>query len=70
MSGAMVSYQQAIASGGILPYSISCSPQSGFVFHIATSRVTCTVEDATQHLISCTFLIRVNGKPATHFQMS
>jgi lysophospholipase L1-like esterase len=57
-------------AGGVLPLSASCAPPSGAAFPIGTTTVTCTVTDALQEGVSCTFTVRVLGPPrlsATRF---
>ena len=62
-TGATVTYQ-VFSSGGTLPRGIECSPPSGNLFSISTTRhtVTCTATDAASTEKMCTFSVQVNGK--------
>jgi lysophospholipase L1-like esterase len=65
-----VTFPLAKATGGAAPITIGCSPPSGSLFSVGTSRVTCTAIDARQQSGTCTFSVTVQGPPklaATRF---
>ena len=65
-----VSFASPQAAGGLQPLSISCAPASGAAFAVGTTTVLCTITDAAQEAVTCSFTVRVLGPPrlsATRF---
>ena len=51
---ATIVFNSPVASGGMLPVAVSCSPQSGSQFTIGTTKVSCQAIDAAKQVASCT----------------
>lgn len=62
-SGAAVTFTLPAFAGGQAPVTVSCSPDSGRVFPIGRTQVTCTARDRTNQLAACAFDIRVTSPP-------
>jgi acyl-CoA thioesterase I len=58
-----VAFAPPQAVGGLRPLSFSCSPPSGTSFAIGTTTVVCTITDALQDAVTCSFTVRVLGPP-------
>lgn len=52
---------------GATPVTTTCTPPSGSLFPIGTTRVTCTATDARQRSASCSFNIVVQPSPTIRF---
>ena len=50
-------------SGAAQPVTIACAPASGSSFAVGTTTVACTITDARQRSVSCTFTVHVIGPP-------
>jgi Tol biopolymer transport system component len=62
-SGAIVSYT-ATATDNVGVTSIGCSPATGSIFPIGTTRVACTASDAAGNTAAASFLVSVKGASA------
>jgi lysophospholipase L1-like esterase len=65
-----VAYGAATSTGGVLPVTVACMPESGSLFPLGSTTVSCTATDAAQRTDSCTFGITVTAVPrisATRF---
>lgn len=62
-SGAAVTYQVPTVSGGQAPVTVSCSANSGGVFPLGSTPVTCTARDRSGTLAACAFDVRVTAPP-------
>lgn len=49
----------AVASGGVQPLTIQCSPASGSLFSVGTTSFSCTAVDTIQQKASCTSTVVV-----------
>jgi lysophospholipase L1-like esterase len=61
--GAPVQYGTPTSVGGAPAVATSCTPPSGALFPIGTTRVTCTAIDARQRTDSCNFNVVVQSTP-------
>ncbi|HEX7140338.1 MAG TPA: GDSL-type esterase/lipase family protein, partial [Vicinamibacterales bacterium] len=61
--GAPVQYGTPTSVGGAPAVAMSCTPPSGALFPIGTTRVTCTAIDARQRTDSCNFNVVVQSTP-------
>ncbi len=67
---ATASFDAPVVTGGALPVTTACTPESGSTFPIGASDVSCTATDAQQRAASCTFTVTVTPPPqigATRF---
>src|SRR5262245_24890764 len=60
---ALVTYSPPSADGGAQPVSVTCTPEAGAAFPIATTNVECTATDAQQRTASCSFPVTVAAAP-------
>jgi lysophospholipase L1-like esterase len=58
-----ISYDNATATGGTTPVSISCTPSAGTSFATGATSVTCTASDNAGRQASCAFTVTVTGIP-------
>jgi lysophospholipase L1-like esterase len=59
-----VIYPAPVVSGGKAPVNTSCNPASGTSFGTGTTPVSCTVSDAGQQSVACTFSVSVAAPSA------
>ena len=59
----VVTYGEPVTAGGKPPVATTCSPESGSVFPVGVTPVTCTATDADQRTSSCTVEIIVAPPP-------
>ena len=59
----VVAYPTPVATGGVAPVTVTCTPASGSPFPIGQTGVTCRATDARGQFASCTFNIAVNLIP-------
>jgi 6-phosphogluconolactonase (cycloisomerase 2 family) len=62
--GATVNYQLPSVSDNCLGIDLGCNPQSGSIFPVGTTTVTCTAKDSSQNEGYCTFKVTVNDTEA------
>ncbi len=63
-------YGQATGTSGAPPVTVTCTPASGGMFPVGTSKIECVAMDARQRTASCTFTLTVTPPPrinATRF---
>ena len=58
-----VTYSLPIATGGVPPVQVSCTPTSGSPFAIGQTAVACQATDATAQSASCSFNVTVSVAP-------
>jgi lysophospholipase L1-like esterase len=58
-----VPFPNPTTANGKPPVTSSCSPQSGSVFNIGATTVSCTATDALQRRASCSFAVTVTAAP-------
>lgn len=58
-----VSFTVPVATGGQTPVAVTCSAQSGSLFPLGSTIVTCTASDALQRQASCNFNVSVKATP-------
>ena len=61
--GLAVSFPTPVATRGQSPVNVVCSPQSGSMFPIGQTTVTCTATDALSRTASCEFRVNVTRLP-------
>jgi lysophospholipase L1-like esterase len=65
-----VTFSRPTVSGGALPVTTTCDRQSGSLFGVGTTTVTCTARDAQRQSATCSYSITVTRVPqirATRF---
>jgi len=58
---------EAIATGGQVPVTLTCEPESGSPFAIGTTPVSCTARDAAGQTKTCAFSVAVAAPPRLKF---
>jgi len=58
-----VTFPNPTTSNGKPPVTTSCTPQSGSVFNVGTTNVSCTATDSLQRTATCSFPIGVTAAP-------
>jgi lysophospholipase L1-like esterase len=61
--GMSISYSAPEIRGGQNPVNVTCSPESGAMFPIGQTTVTCTATDGLQRQAQCTFGVTVSKLP-------
>ncbi|KAJ8040281.1 Receptor-type tyrosine-protein phosphatase alpha [Holothuria leucospilota] len=56
-------WSDPVCSGGVSPYTVSCTPQSGSVIGVGDTVVTCTCTDVRGTTKQCHFLVSVDDEP-------
>jgi lysophospholipase L1-like esterase len=56
-----VTYPPPVATGGVAPLTVVCTPVSGSVFVLGTTPVFCSVTDARGQFRQCTFSVTLTG---------
>lgn len=62
-AGAAVAFPLPAYTGGQAPVTVSCSADSGRVFPVGLTQVTCTARDRSSQLAACAFDVRVTNPP-------
>ena len=62
-SGTAVTFTTPSASGGQLPVTVSCTPESGTTFALGTTSVSCTASDSLNRTATCNFPVTVSRIP-------
>jgi lysophospholipase L1-like esterase len=62
-----VTYQQPATVGGSAPVTTTCSPQSGAMFAVGSTPVTCQARDANNRSASCQFTVAVRPPPELRY---
>lgn len=62
-AGAPVSFALPTYVGGQAPVTVSCSADSGRVFPVGRTQVSCTARDRTNQVAACAFDVRVTAPP-------
>jgi len=60
---AVVNFPPPVVAGAVEPSTLACKPPSGSTFPPGISSVGCTVRDAQQRTVSCTFQVTVSAAP-------
>lgn len=60
----IVAYGTPTATGGTPPVAIACTPESGTLFAVGSTTVTCRATDSKQRVDVCTMAVKVSA-PAT-----
>jgi lysophospholipase L1-like esterase len=58
-----VTFTAPVANGGRAPVQVTCTHQSGSLFPLGSTTVTCTATDALAATASCSFTVGVNPVP-------
>jgi hypothetical protein len=58
-----VTFPNPTTANGKAPVTTSCTPQSGSVFNVGTTNVSCTATDSLQRTATCSFPIAVTAAP-------
>jgi lysophospholipase L1-like esterase len=62
-----VTYQQPATVGGSAPVTTTCSPQSGTMFAVGSTPVTCQARDGNNRSASCQFTVAVRPPPELRY---
>jgi lysophospholipase L1-like esterase len=65
-----VIFPPVTSTGGTPPVTIVCSPQSGSIFPVGTSKVTCVATDAAHLSSNCSFAVTVQSVAVPHLALT
>lgn len=60
----IVTFAEPTVTGGVEPFTITCTPASGSSFSVGTTTVNCSVEDAIGATDTCSFTVTLTASLA------